>query len=202
MNNPERTLSTPDSSMADAKRTSSALSGPAVSSRPPRTKAPDPSFPLLVTDLTPDEVIARLRKRSQLGKLPGFEHRGGHVFRVLAFGQPYDKELIGSVAQAPGRERGSSVRFSVRLLKKLPVVVVVVMALSIWPGVWVTHSLLITYFESYPQALWITSAWYIPLCLIAIPALWKQYKRSIAEADKHAQETAAAIGRVIEAEGM
>lgn len=200
MNNPERMVSTPDSSSSSTERTSGALSGPVSAPRPHRVKEPDPSFPRLVTDLTPDEVIARLRKRSQQGKLPGFEHRGGHVFRVLAFGQPYDKELIGSVAQAPDRERGSSVRFSTRLLRKLPVLVVVVMAVSIWPGVWLTHSLLITYFESYPQAMWITCAWYIPLCLIAIPALRKQYARSVAEADKHAHETAEAIARVIEAE--
>ncbi len=202
MNNPERTLSTPDPGATTDPRRTGALSGPAASAagRGRRAKGPDTSLPRLTTDLTPDEVIARLRKRSQQGKLPGFEHRGGHVFRVLAFGQPYDKELIGSVSQCPERERGSSVRLSSRLLRKLPFIVALVMILSSWPGVWVTHSLLITYFESYPQKMWITCAWYIPLCVVALPALWKQYTRSVAEADKHAQETAEAIARVIEAD--
>ena len=199
MNNPERTVSTSDPGATDEQRTTGALSGPGGSRARP-LKEPDPAFPRLTTALTPDEVIARLRKRSQQGKLPGFEHRGGHVFRVLAFGQPYDKELIGSVAQRPDRERGSSVRFSSRLLRKLPIIVGLVMALSIWPGVWLTHSLLITYFESYPQKMWITCAWYIPLCVIALPALWKQFRRSVAEADRHALETADAIARVIDAE--
>ncbi len=197
MDNPEQTLSTTDPDARATTRSSGALSGP------DDARAEDgrerEALPVLRTDLTPDEVIARLRKRSKQGKLPGFEHRGGHVFRVLAFGQPYDKELIGSVAQRDDDPRGSAVRFETRLLRRMPTIVTLIMALTIWPGVWLTHSLLITYFASYPQAMWVTCAWYLPLCLLAIPALRKQYKRSVESAETHARETTEAIGRLLEA---
>lgn len=195
MNNPEPTVSTVDPQASDRPRTTDGLSG--------RSDAPAPgadgTLPVLSTDLSPDEVIARLRKRSQQGKLPGFEHRGGHVFRVLCFGQPYDKELIGSVAPCEERQRGACVRFHTRLLRRMPTIMIVVMVLTIWPGVWVTHSLIAAYWYSYPDPMWVTAAWYIPLCLIAIPALWKQYKRSVAAADAHSHDIVQGIANVLDA---
>lgn len=193
MNNSDPTVSTPDPEGKQPPRSSRALSGPAHAHAAAR-------LPTLVTDLTPDEVIARLRKRSQQGKLPGFEHRGGHIFRVLCFGQPYDKELIGSVAPCADRGRGACVRFQTRLLRKLPTIVIVVMVVTIWPGVWITHSLIAAYFYRYWDSAWATAAWYIPLCLIAIPALWRQYRRSLAAADEHAREIAHGIANVLEAQ--
>lgn len=151
---------------------------------------------MLATDLSADQVIAALRKRSQQGKLPGFRHRGGHTFSVSAFGSLYDKELVGAVAPRGGESRGSVLTFEARSPRRLPAVVAIVVLATFWPGVWLTHSLIGTYFHRYPDAMWVTAVWYLPLCVLAIPPLWKQYRRSLAAADESARETVGAIAKV------
>ncbi|MEO1129574.1 MAG: hypothetical protein AAFX05_07690 [Planctomycetota bacterium] len=155
------------------------------------------ALPSLRVPHAPEDVIARLRKRSKRGKLAGFEVSGPPgTFSVAAFGNPYDRRLVGSVAPA---DQGSMVTFESVLLRKLPTLMIVVVIFTIWPGVLLTDSLLTTWFSWYPQATWVTYAWYIPLCLLAIPVLWKQYKTSNALAHEHALEQIDAMAKELDA---
>lgn len=74
----------------------------------------------------------------------------------------------------------------------LPGAFLAVLVLTVWPGVWLTHSLLRTYFPGYgsPDALWSpTWWWYIPLTALSVPlgmrsAMGKSRRTGAAEAGK------------------
>lgn len=173
--------------MAEAD-TASTLSGP-----------PAP-LPTLTTPLAPDQVIARLLALAKRGKLPEFHAiEAGATpdrrdFRVLAFGSPYDRDLFGEIRRSGA---GSTITFRSRLKRKMPTITIATMAVSLWPGVWLTDSMLSTYFSWYPRNAWITVAWYIPLTLAAVPMLIKQYRKSeiLTHAESHmvVEKIAAAI---------
>jgi len=156
-------------------------------------------LPSLTCPVAPDEVQKRLHARAARGKLAGYERVSASEFRIAAFGAPYDKRLIGRITPDPGQNAGSRVDFEVVWLKKLPAIMAVVVVLMFWPGVWLTDSLIKTYFTSYPQNGWLTAAWYLPLCALALPVLWKQWKGSGAAADEHARETVEALRGVLDA---
>ncbi|MFM9957576.1 MAG: hypothetical protein ACKVZJ_05850 [Phycisphaerales bacterium] len=154
------------------------LSGPAVSA------LGSEALPVLNTPLAPSEVLERLLALAKRGKLAGYaaldrHPRGlsGAAFRVSAFGQPYDRELIASVVGAPSG--GSRVEFESRLLRKLPAVMIVLTILTIQPGLWLTDSMLRLYFSWYRIETW---WWYLPLVLMSLPMMWKQFKKSEAAA--------------------
>jgi hypothetical protein len=72
---------------------------------------------------------------------------------------------------------------------------------SIWPGVWFTDSMLSTYFDWYPRSQWFTYAWYIPLSLLGIPAMWKFFKHSEKKTHAESLEVIKKIAATIEARG-
>jgi hypothetical protein len=147
--------------------------------------------------LTPEAAMEAFRTASRRGKLAGFRTLepapnpggsgavggagAGRTLRCVCdiFGSPYDRDLFVTLEPSAG---GSVVRLDTRLRRKFPVIVVVAMVLALWPGVWLTDSLLVTYFGWYPRAGWFTPAWYIPLTLLAVPVLLKQFKSSEASA--------------------
>jgi hypothetical protein len=140
-------------------------------------------------------VLDALLRRSQQGKLPGFRRAdstasGPPGFVVDIQGTIYDRDLIGSIHPALG---GSEIRFTSRLRRRLPWIVIVVTVLTFWPGVLLTDSLLTTWFSWYPKQMWVTAAWYLPLCVLTIPVLWKQYKASEKAAEAHLRETLAKL---------
>ncbi|MCA9282702.1 MAG: hypothetical protein KDA30_11735 [Phycisphaerales bacterium] len=122
------------------------------------------------------EVMARVSALSTRGKLPGFVKRGERAFEATVFGEPYDRVLVAGVRDSG--DGGSVIEGEVRLKRKMPTIMIVVFLFTIWPGVWLTDSLMVTYFSWYPRKMWVTVAWYVPLCLLALPALWKQWKKS------------------------
>ncbi len=176
---------------------------------PARSTAAHPGAPprSLRSILSPTEVVDRLAARARRGKLPGFrrldESANGTLagFRVLAFGHPYDYELIGAVAPEAGTADGggSRVDFRMRLLPKVPVIAAVVLILTIWPGLWITDSMLRIYFESYRIETW---WWYVPLVVVSLPFLWMQFLSSRRQAHEHAAQTARAIEREIGGNGL
>ncbi len=118
--------------------------------------------------LSAGEILSRLDMAARRGKLPGYMARGESGFVVTAFGEPFDHDLIGAIDAAPAGEGGGSVvRFELRMRPKLPAFFVLVIALSVWPGVWLTHSMLVTYFSWYKIQTW---WWYIPLTVV--PLFW------------------------------
>lgn len=149
----------------------------------------------LRTPLAPGEAVARLLKLSRKGKLAGFEKRTDTEFRVSVFGTLYDCQMIGRAQPA---DDGSTIILTTSLLKKLPVTIIVVFALATWPGVILTESLLESYFPGSLVARY-TWWWYIPLMLVTVPALIKQYKGSMRAAYEHEQEVIEKIRAALDA---
>lgn len=140
-------------------------------------------LPVLRTPLSVDAAVKRLDALSRQGKLAGFQSGsggggsvGGVVFRTEAFAEPFDRELLASVQQADAN--GATFEFRLRLLPKMPLIFAVVIVLSIWPGVWLTDSMLRTYFSWYTIETW---WWYLPLTILPllwyVPSVWKKSKR-------------------------
>lgn len=139
----------------------------------------------ILTPLGEGKIAEKLRAMSQRGKLPGFEAKSGG-FLALAYGWIYDFDLVGTIG---GSEGATRIGFELLVKKKMPWIVAVLLAVSIWPGVWITHSMLSIYFDWYPAELWKTSLWYLPLSIIPIPWVWKMaMSRSRAEAEISARE--------------
>jgi hypothetical protein len=128
-----------------------------------------------------DQVRERLGELSRRGKLPGFGQSkvAGEVCEFAAFGDPLDY-AIGVVPES-GR-----LRFRARMKRRTPLVFAVVGAVSVWPGSWLTDSMLRSYFESYD---WNTYAWYIPLTVLPLPWMFlRMQRRSRASAYEHFRE--------------
>jgi len=187
--------------MSSTEKSSSAATGPDDPSLSGPAGGANPVLPELRTALVPSEVLARLLALAKRGKLSGYEALGAHptrsagaAFKVSARGEPYDRELIASVVPDVGGGGGSVIRFESRLLKRLPAVVIVLTALSIQPGLWLTDSMLRLYFPWYRIETW---WWYLPLVLLSVPMLWKQYRKSEAAASAEAARVAADIAAAL-----
>jgi hypothetical protein len=142
----------------------------------------DVPLPKVETPLPPEAIVERLAFASRRGRLAGFEAaQGGGLFGVAAFGQPFDRVLIAEVERGDG---GSTLEFRSALLKKWPVIFIVVTLFTIWPGVWLTNSLFITYFPSYPWWGVQTWMWYLPLTVLPLPWMVKSMWRK-SEAAAH-----------------
>lgn len=143
----------------------------------------------LVVSLPREEVFARLEALARRGKLPEFSPGKERVlFSVHAYGAPFDHRLEGVARQV-----GPSLRISLRLrmLPKLPAIFGILTLLSIWPGVWLTDSMLRTYFNTYDYQTWM---WYLPLSIVPLPwALRAMFRRSRAAAFASARESLAII---------
>jgi len=153
------------------------------------------ALPEIETSLGEGEILERLGTLSRRGKLPGFEH-GGHagLFSVAAFGTYFDRVLVG---EADREGEGTHLRSRTVLPLKLPVAIGLVLALTVWPGVWLTDSMLATYWGWYGAQVarmgWLTYAWYLPLML---PLPW-MYKRALVRSNAASEASARElIGRV------
>lgn len=172
----------------------------AVAEASPADKPGQEPLPRLRTALRSAEVFERLSKESKRGKLPGYvalmppKENGAGAARVLAFGGVYDYEMLIDVS--PEREAaGSRVGFRLNLLKKMPWIAIGLIVFTIFPGLPLTDSMLSAYFEWYRIETW---WWYLPLTLLMLPMMWKQFRRSQTEARKDACETIEKIARLIE----
>ncbi|MBX3390083.1 MAG: hypothetical protein KF691_11605 [Phycisphaeraceae bacterium] len=149
----------------------------------------------VVTSLSEAKIAEKLLEMSQRGKLPGFEPRSGS-FDALAYGWIYDFDLIGKYIAGTD---GTRIEFGLVAKSRMPWIVGALLALSVFPGVWITDSMLSIYFDWYPKEFWKTCVWYIPLTILPIPWVWKTaMNRSRAAAEHSSQELieriAAALG--------
>lgn len=153
------------------------------------------SLPRLRTGRSREEVIATLDRAARQGKLPGFETEPPGDFRVAAFGSPFDRELVAEVSE---REGGSEIRFSPRLLRKAPAVLIASVVVSIWPGVEFVDALIPA-----SWGWWPTWTWYLPLVIVPtalmIPGLWRKSEDASAA---HAREQIEKIGNRLGAETL
>ncbi|MFZ4575341.1 MAG: hypothetical protein ACOYN0_13145 [Phycisphaerales bacterium] len=131
--------------------------------------------------------MAALAKRE---KLPGHRDTGTDSFSSDLFGAPFDFELLAAVSPGPDG-KGSLVRFAAKLKPKTPVIFWALTAFTIWPGEWMTDSMIRTYWPSYGINTWY---WYLPLLVLPMPYFWfRMMKKSRLAAADHAQEV---LGRV------
>ena len=112
-------------------------------------------LPALTTGLGREEIVRRLDGAARRGKLAGFVARTGEdLFEVEAYSAPFDHVLVARLAGGPeGR-----LTFRLRMLRKLPLIYAVVLVLSLWPGLPLTHSMLVTYFSWYRWGAGVTAA--------------------------------------------
>lgn len=181
MNKPTDNTSTAHTVQSSDSAGGRAFSDPASQSDPPADPPADPRRPIpaIRSPLPPSEAVDRLALLSKRGKLPGFQRQPAQgtteKFQLLVFGNPYDRILLGTAAPS---DTGSQITLECRLLRKIPIFVIAVMVFALFPGVLVTHSMLSVWFSWYTWNEWITVAWYVPLFLLAVPALIKQYRNS------------------------
>lgn len=168
-----------------------APSGSAVGGELPRVHSP----------LSADEIVKRLDALARQGKLPGFaKGEGGVLFRTAAFSEPFDRELLARAEPAAGAAgsgaKGTTLRFSLRVLPRVPLIYAAVIGTTIWPGVWLTDSMLKTYFDWYKVETW---WWYMPVTVLpllwAMPRMWRKCARA---AEESAREM---IGKIAEGVG-
>lgn len=165
-------------------------------------------LPSIHTPLTAQEVAVALETEARRGRLAGWtparpDGTPGQVCRFEDFGTPFESEMsvVSERAEPRGSESGTLLRFESRIRPRMPWVWGVVLALTVWPGVTLTDSLLRTYWTGYDYQTWM---WYLPLTAPWVPpAMWSAWKKSKATGAAAARELIASIaqavkGRVIE----
>ncbi|MCE7973784.1 MAG: hypothetical protein DYG92_05560 [Leptolyngbya sp. PLA1] len=126
----------------------------------------------IITPLGREEILKRLDVASRRGRLPGYmPGRDGELFGAEELGHPFDYRLSVHAASAEG---GTRLTWSMRMLPKMPVIFGAVLALSVWPGVWLTDSMLRAYFSGYDFRTWM---WYLPVTVLPIPWMWRGFMR-------------------------
>ncbi|MBK7405638.1 MAG: hypothetical protein IPJ41_13695 [Phycisphaerales bacterium] len=156
---------------------------------PATTPSPEPNTEIsdliaggelsIATGLGGAEIIDRLRKAGRRGKLPGFDSKDARAFRLDCDAVPFEHELRGSIVDQG--ESGAVVR--VRLARKpvIPAVFAITLVLTVWPGVWLTDSLMATYWSAYGRWAesmpWLTYAWYLPTTALPLPWMWRSLVR-------------------------
>lgn len=168
-----------------ASRERSVSTAPPINPPPPGPS--DAALRSVDVAISPPEIIRVLDARALKGKLPGFTTRSdGPLFSTAAFASPFDHELLAYGAAEAGKTR---LTFRLRMLPKLPAIMAVVLVVTLWPGVWVTHSMLATYFDWYRINIWWTCAWYVPMTIGPLPWMWTKWvKGSRRQAEDHARE--------------
>lgn len=148
-------------------------------------------LPDLDTPLSPEEIRRRLDRAARRGDVPGLTSpRGSELFGIEELAGPFDYRLSAFASPGNGSTR---ITWALRMLPKVPVIVGVVIVLTIWPGVWLTDSMLRTYWPAYDFATW---TWYIPLTVLPLPwSLAGMIRRSRTQARTTAGELIAAVRR-------
>ncbi len=136
----------------------------------PETTQPTTLEPLR-TAHTPEQVLERVGQRARRGKLPGFEHApsgADWLFSVTDVGTPFEGRVLVHAARDGD---STELRFESKLKPTLPAVFAILLLVTIWPGVWMTDSLLVTYFSWYRIETW---WWYLPLTIPFVPFAWRK----------------------------
>jgi hypothetical protein len=137
----------------------------------------------------PAVIVDRAARLAKQGKVPGF-HQSDAGFRFTAFGEPLDYTV--AVSAVPS---GSSTELKAdgRLPAKMPILIALLTVISVWPGMYLTDSMLRTYFSWYTMPTWV---WYLPLMVLPVPVFfWRAVKKSRAAAVQHAEEVLDTITR-------
>jgi hypothetical protein len=149
---------------------------------------PSAELPTLSTPLPSSEVLSRLLNLSKKGKLAGFlQRRDGPLFEAEAHGTTFDFTLLA-------HHREGRLAFELRPIWKLPIIIAAVTIFAAGPGLWITHSMMVTYFSWYTISVAWTAAWYEPLTILPVPwIMLRAWKHSKVVAIEHAREAIARI---------
>lgn len=150
------------------------------------------------TPRSPEDILSTLDLAARRGKLPGFHAIGaassGPIFLMREFGTPFESALMASASPLA---TGTRLTWTLRLQRKLPLLFLVVLVLTVWPGVWVTDSMLKTYFAGYDFATW---KWYLPLTVPCVPwVMWTATRKSRLTAREEAVRLVAKVREVLDA---
>lgn len=153
-----------------------------------RSRISDPGAAGAVTEvrsaLSPDEVCRVLAQAGRRGRLPGFAAVGSRGFRIDCDAVPFEHGVIGEVRDAGDGVGGSVVTLRTERRRLLPWIFGVTLALTVWPGVWLTDSVMGVYWSAYgvwsDQMPWLTYAWYLPVTALPLPWLWRSLTRKSA----------------------
>jgi hypothetical protein len=166
----------------------------------PDDVAPAP-LPEIPTSLAAEEITRRLDAAARRGRLAGYRTRdagasqraGGAIFEIRDFGVPVEGTLRGRLEQG-------FLRFDVAMQPRLLIIMALILAACVWPGVWLTESMLASMF---PLTAWTwkwTAWWYLPLSIGSAPwVLWTMVTRSRASIDAGARELIGKIEKEIKA---
>ena len=109
------------------------------------------------------------------------EMTNGDLFRVCAFGHPFDGVVI---AEAVPSEQATRLRFRWRLAARPMIVFAVVLVLSVWPGSYFMDQAMIQFFPGARESV-ATWKWYIPFAIVSGVWAWaavvRRTRRSVAE---------------------
>jgi len=150
----------------------------------------------LHSSLTPTEVAARLAKAGRRGRLPGFDAQSQARFRIDCDAVPFEYALVGTIKEGPASASGpgSVILLHTERRRLMPMIFAVTLALTVWPGVWLTDSLVGVYWSAYgrwsEQMPWLTYAWYLPISVLPLPWVWRSLTR---KSKRMAAESAAKI---------
>lgn len=164
------------------------------------------SLGALTTEKSAAEVVASLERLSKRGELPGFDKEDGRgLFSVEAAGNPFDRRLV---ARARERDGLTVLEWELVTPRRWPIVIAAVLAVTVWPGLPITHSMLAAYWGWYarasgPEGWFRTWMWYLPLTVIPIPWAWRSTMRkmratTLASAREAVRKIAGAVGGVEE----
>lgn len=149
---------------------------------------------MLRSPMTPAEAIDACDALARAGKLPGFRRVSPTSGEARVFGQPFDRDLLVSAIDAPN---GCVVRLATRLRRKTPIAFGVVGVATVWPGVWLTDSLIQTYFSGASNWVVKTWMWYLPLSILPLPfaarSMWRKSRDTAAEHFAELQQRIASI---------
>jgi hypothetical protein len=142
-------------------------------------------MPRLRTSLNDAAVRDRLDAAARKGRLPGLRlDAGDALFEVQEFGRPFESTLRAEAAPAGAAQAGAArdIVFSLRLKPLFPSIFVIILVVSIWPGIYLVDSMLKQYFSWYDSSVE-TWWWYLPLTVPTSPwAFWSAAKKSRASA--------------------
>ena len=142
-------------------------------------KAWPPVLPDVHVTLDADEIRSRMDAASRRGRVPGVHLREGEVlFEVDGCGTPFEHHLFARGESSAG---GTRISFSLARRARVPLIFLVLIAVSIWPGVHFMDQLIPGEWGWIP-----TWTWYLPLTVLPAPWLWLstvRKSRAIAAAD-------------------
>lgn len=152
--------------------------------------------------LSAADARAALTQAGRRGRVPGFDAVGSDGFRIDCDAVPFEHVLLGVIE--PSSDGRSTITLRTQRRRLMPGIFAATLALTVWPGVWLTDSLLGVYWSAYgvwsEQMPWLTYAWYLPIAVLPLPWVWRSLtRRSRAMAAESAAKLVETLRSVVDA---